>query len=307
MRVIKFDEVSVMYIYQITNLINNKIYIGQTNNVKNRWSQHKNCHDPTMAIARAIKKYGADNYKIEILDKNIPIEEIDELEKKVIQEKNSLVPNGYNIALGGQGARGVSKFGADNSNSHLTEEEAQYILDNRNIPMYVLYDKFSEKITYNQFKRIYNHKVYTNLTPHSDIYPYNFEFSNQFTSGGLLGYDEVVSLRQRYAKGEYWKDVYEDYKHLYKDPWTFWNIYYGNRYKLVMPEVFTDEMRHYHSSLGKQGQRNSKAKLTKEDVINIRNLHKQNVPNKQIYAMYPQVSTTTIRSIINGTTWKSLL
>ena len=278
MRVIKFDEVSVMYIYQITNLINNKIYIGQTNNVKNRWSQHKNCHDPTMAIARAIKKYGADNFKIEILYKNIPIEEIDELEKKVIQEKNSLVPNGYNIALGGQGARGVSKFGADNSNSHLTEEEAQYILDNRNIPMYVLYDKFSEKITY-----------------------------NQFTSGGLLGYDEVVSLRQRYAKGEYWKDVYEDYKHLYKDPWTFWNIYYGNRYKLVMPEVFTDEMRHYHSSLGKQGQRNSKAKLTKEDVINIRNLHKQNVPNKQIYAMYPQVSTTTIRSIINGTTWKSLL
>ena len=74
-----------------------------------------------------------------------------------------------------------------------------------------------------------------------------------------------------------------------------------------MPEVFTDEMRHYHSSLGKQGQRNSKAKLIKEDVINIRNLHKQNVPNKQIYAMYPQVSTTTIRSIINGTTWKSLL
>lgn len=28
-------------IYKITNLINNKIYIGQSTNIQNRWEEHK--------------------------------------------------------------------------------------------------------------------------------------------------------------------------------------------------------------------------------------------------------------------------
>ena len=48
-------------------------------------------------------------------------------------------------------------------------------------------------------------------------YPYNQEFSNQFSSGNKLEYDEVVELRKRYANGEYWRDVYQDYKDIYFD------------------------------------------------------------------------------------------
>lgn len=57
MRVIKNDLLggTNMYIYQITNLINNKIYIGQTNNIAKRWSNHKCCSSPNMVIAKAIK------------------------------------------------------------------------------------------------------------------------------------------------------------------------------------------------------------------------------------------------------------
>ena len=76
-----------MYIYQITNLINNKVYIGKTNNIQKRWSNHRCCSDPDLVIAKAIKKYGVENFKFEILYRNIPIEQIDELEVKTIKER----------------------------------------------------------------------------------------------------------------------------------------------------------------------------------------------------------------------------
>lgn len=240
-----------MYLYQITNLINGKIYIGQTNNIQKRWSNHRCCSSPDMVIAKAIKKYGVENFKFEILYKNIAIEDIDELEQKIIEQKHSRVPNGYNVAIGGATHTDIHKYGADNSNAHLTKEEAQYILDHRNEPMYLLYDLVSDKISYAQFSKLYHHQTYTNLTTSVEEYPYNLEFSNQFCSGNKLEYDEIVELRKRYANGEYWRDVYQDYKEIYPNEWTFWNVYYGNRYKLVMPEVFTKENRHLHSSKSK--------------------------------------------------------
>ena len=295
-----------MYLYQITNLINGKIYIGQTNNITKRWSNHKCANSPDMAIARAIRKYGVENFKFEVLFKNVPIEEIDNLEIKTIEEKNCRVPNGYNVALGGNGNRGVPKFGCDNSNAHLTEEEAQYILDNRDKPMYVLYSEFSDKMCYNQFKKIYHHQTYTNLESHTEEYPYNFEFSCQF-NGGKLEYDEVVSLRKRYANGEYWRNVYKDFKEIYSNEWSFWRVYNGNSYPLVMPEVFTPENKKKHSSIIRQGANNGRAKLNEEDVLNIRQLHKDGVLNSEIYKKYPQVTPTSIRAVINGLTWKNLL
>lgn len=295
-----------MYIYQITNLINGKIYIGKTNNIQKRWANHKCSNNPDMVIARALRKYGVSNFKFEVLYRNISIEDIDELEQKTIKEKNSLVPNGYNVAEGGQGCTGVSKHGASNSNAHLTQEEAQYILNHRNEPMYVLYELVSDKLSYEQFKKLYHHQTYTDLTTSVSEYPYNREFSSQFVSNNLE-YDEVIELRKRYANGEYWRDVYEDYKDRYFDEMTFWNIYYGNRYKLVMPEVFTEENRHLHSSMSKQGALNGRAKLTEDDVRKIRQLWKDGITRKELYEMYPQVNPTTIRGVINNKTWKNLL
>lgn len=295
-----------MYLYQITNLVNNKIYIGQTNNIAKRWSNHRCCNSPNMVIAKAIKKYSVENFKFEILHRNVPIEEIDELERKTILEKNCRAPNGYNIAQGGSEHTDIHKYGADNSNSHLTQEEAQYILDNRDKPIYLLYSDFSDKISYEQFYKLYHHKTYTNLSTTTQEYPYNREFSCQFTSG-KLEYDDIVNIRQRYAAGEYWKNVYNDYTWACDNEWSFWNIYYGNRYKLVMPEVFTPENRKKHSSYKNQGSFNGRAKLIEEDVLNIRRLHKDGVTNSELYELYSQVTPITIRDIINNKTWKNLL
>ena len=74
-----------------------------------------------------------------------------------------------------------------------------------------------------------------------------------------------------------------------------------------MPEVFTEENKKNHASLARQGENNGRAKLTKEDVLNIRRLHDEGISNSELYKLYPQVTPTSIRDIINKKTWKSLL
>jgi group I intron endonuclease len=58
-------------IYKITNLVNNKIYIGQSRHVKQRITGHfnklkRNCHN-NIYLQRSFNKYGIDNFKFEIL------------------------------------------------------------------------------------------------------------------------------------------------------------------------------------------------------------------------------------------------
>jgi group I intron endonuclease len=94
-----------MFIYKITNLINGKIYIGQTTTtIEKRWKRHSwSCtqKDPKMAITYAIKKYGKENFKIEQIDTANSIKELNEKEIFYIKSFNSLSPNGYNLTTGG--------------------------------------------------------------------------------------------------------------------------------------------------------------------------------------------------------------
>lgn len=85
-------------IYKITNLVNGKIYIGQTIEPKRRWRDHKNKNNKDNSIiGRAIKKYCIENFVFEIIDDAKSPEELNKLEEKYINELNSLKPNGYNI------------------------------------------------------------------------------------------------------------------------------------------------------------------------------------------------------------------
>ena len=151
-----------MYLYKITNLINGKGYIGITNDYKKRWANHKCNNNPTMAIAKAIKKYGVENFKFVVLLSNIPLEEIDDKEIEYIKKYHTHVSeNGYNISKGGRyNIENSARLGTDNGMALLTSEEVQYIKDHRDIPEYVLYDSFAEKISYQTFRDIYLDKTY---------------------------------------------------------------------------------------------------------------------------------------------------
>lgn len=82
-------------IYKITNLINGKIYIGQSVHIERRWQEH--CQPSTKSmISNAIKKYGKENFSFQIIEE-CPIEKLNEKEAFYIKQFNSLSPNGYNI------------------------------------------------------------------------------------------------------------------------------------------------------------------------------------------------------------------
>lgn len=97
-------------IYKVTNLINNKIYIGQTVKTEPQrwqahvWSAYNNPENDCIALCAAIRKYGKENFKREILEEIENTDELNNREIYYIQLYNSYNPTyGYNICLGGDG------------------------------------------------------------------------------------------------------------------------------------------------------------------------------------------------------------
>ena len=93
------------YIYKIQNLINNKIYIGQTSkSLEKRFQQHRNNYNKPyfsqLALYKAFNKYGIINFSFEEIEE-VPNTLLDEREKYWIEYYNSY-NNGYNSTLGGR-------------------------------------------------------------------------------------------------------------------------------------------------------------------------------------------------------------
>ncbi len=88
------------YVYVITNLINNKQYIGDhsTNNLDDGYL------GSGTYLKNSISKHGKEHFKREILEQFETREEAFNKQEKYINEYNTLSPNGYNISpKGGYG------------------------------------------------------------------------------------------------------------------------------------------------------------------------------------------------------------
>lgn len=96
---------NIGYIYKITNLVNGKIYIGQTKQTLNeRWREHK-VHSKTLnySLYKVMRKYGIDNFKFEEIEK-CEIEKLNEREIFWISFYDSFnKKKGYNLTRGGKG------------------------------------------------------------------------------------------------------------------------------------------------------------------------------------------------------------
>jgi group I intron endonuclease len=90
-----------MIVYKITNKINNKVYIGQTTtSLSARWTQHCSKSSNCRKLSNAIKKYGKENFKIEIVKKCNNINELN-IEEEILIKKENSVNCGYNLSSGG--------------------------------------------------------------------------------------------------------------------------------------------------------------------------------------------------------------
>lgn len=92
-------------IYKYTNLLNKKVYIGQTTTtLEQRHKKHLSQLNDNTYFHRAIKKYGIDNFSWEIIEESIPLEALDEREKYWIKFYNSYYTSGkgYNLTKGGK-------------------------------------------------------------------------------------------------------------------------------------------------------------------------------------------------------------
>lgn len=113
------DKRYTVYIHR--NKTNNKCYIGITSQTVNqRWRNGdgyllKNIKGNYIQpkIARAINKYGWDNFEHIIWAENLQHDEACHVERLLIAMWDT-INNGYNITTGGEGTIGIRRYGEDN-------------------------------------------------------------------------------------------------------------------------------------------------------------------------------------------------
>ncbi|MCK9575506.1 MAG: hypothetical protein WC979_02055 [Candidatus Pacearchaeota archaeon] len=118
-----------MIIYKVTNIINNKIYIGKSKNNNPKYL------GSGIVIQYALRKYGKHNFVKDIIDTALSFDELNEKEKywiKFFDSTNHTV--GYNRSYGGDGYSGITdetreKLRLKRLGTHLKESTKDKIRD----------------------------------------------------------------------------------------------------------------------------------------------------------------------------------
>lgn len=113
-------------IYCIENETNGRAYIGQSSDIKKRWTQHKSDlragrHD-NKHLQRAWDKYGEDCFLFSIVEE-CPVEMLDDAEILWI-EYFEAYSHGYNMTTGGDATRGLQAW---NKGKHRSQRMRQIL------------------------------------------------------------------------------------------------------------------------------------------------------------------------------------
>lgn len=233
-------------VYLITNLVNNKKYVGISNDIRQRWNAHKQAAlnetytEHNTPLHRAIRKYGIDNFSLEILEEVKDSSQLNDREIYWIQYYNSY-NEGYNLTVGGK---------------HVSGEN-------------------------------HHHAAFTNK--------------------------EVEEIRIRWAAcKETVKEISKDYPQVNER--SIYHITNWERYQDILPELNTPERRKWHQEQGlksmiqnRKSHRNGCNKLSSQDVLEIRILHRLGwMPLKIQQEKYPFMAPGTIRGITAYQSWKEI-
>ena len=96
--------------------INGKSYVGQSENISQRWKQHRWELNGGYHINKGLQNdwntYGEDNFEFKVIQK-CNKEDLDDLEIIHVKELNAF-KNGYNETKGGKGSKGFDQNGENN-------------------------------------------------------------------------------------------------------------------------------------------------------------------------------------------------
>jgi len=101
-----YEKHRVCGIYKIVNKTDNKYYVGSSNVINRRWSQHKtqlrnNCHRNNH-LQRSWNKFGEDNFIFEVVEE-VPKEKLIEVEQKYLDIAKSNLDKCYNQSFDAHG------------------------------------------------------------------------------------------------------------------------------------------------------------------------------------------------------------
>lgn len=137
-----------MVVYKVTNLINGKVYVGQTN------GNNKYYLGSGSIILKAIKKYGRENFKKEILEECSTQQQLDDREIFWISfyKSNEI---GYNIMEGGNGGVHSVETKIKMSIKHMGVKNNFYKKTHTDETKKILSEKMKERL-----KNKENHPIY---------------------------------------------------------------------------------------------------------------------------------------------------
>lgn len=154
------------YIYKITCLVNNKVYIGlTTTSIAQRWKGHiGELKRSSKHLYASMRKYGIDNFKIEQIDETDDFEKLGELERYYIKEYNSTDSEfGYNNTSGGE------KCQLDgNPRAKLTVEDVEHIrilYNERKMTCSQCWSLYENRISFSAFEKVWQGVTWKSVLP----------------------------------------------------------------------------------------------------------------------------------------------
>lgn len=223
-----------MWVYKITNKLNNKGYIGITSNLQKRWNQHKHQAKSKVGknypLYRAIRKYGIDNFKFEVIEENVKtIKELGKLERFYINKFESHVSkNGYNLTMGGE----CCQYDG-NPRTKLTVEdvmEIRTIYEECKIGVSECWLLYKSKISYSAFEKIWEGQTWKGIM--DDVYTKENKEKHKKVISKPIGSknpsaiyteEEVLQIRKFYVNNSLSK-TYEKYGQKSKNKTSFRGI-----------------------------------------------------------------------------------
>ena len=212
--------IKIGYIYKITNLINNKSYIGQTaQTIEKRWKEHqRNKNYPYfqhLLLYKALNKYGLENFTIENIIE-IDDEYLNEEEIKWITYYKSY-ENGYNMTKGGTSRKILELCNKDIINDYLYLKSARKvakkynvdhntiddILNKNNIPRFTMGAQRSKKVIVENNKE----KLYFDCIKYS---------AKWFVDNNICRAVNIETARKGIANAIKKKTIYYGYKIYYE-------------------------------------------------------------------------------------------